>query len=70
MIGHQDPSINFQSLILLTKSNTIHQNIPVYIPRKYIYPIDDCCRDEIDTIPIQKLILTAHYFNISTQSTV
>ena len=57
MIGHDDPSTNHQSLMLLTILNTIDKNVSVWIAGKDIYPFYYGEGDKIIRLLVVYLIL-------------
>jgi hypothetical protein len=60
MVEHQHPRMYLQTLILLAKTETIHQDIAVKITRKYVHPIYYSICYEVDTLRVAKFILAAH----------
>ena len=60
MIAHYTPGIYFHPFFLLAISQTIKNDIFIFIPCKYIYPFNNSKAYKIDSYWIMELIISTH----------
>ena len=65
MTGHETIGIDLHTLLNSTMLDAFFQNAKVFLPCKYIYPVNRGKGNKISCSRIMKLKVTAHENNIS-----